>query len=79
MRCRHCHPQPFTESYASVALLGTESLEHAVERLEGRGIVPCLTAVCGACNKLSAILYDVEEPYLHTLVLYEHLGHYLAL
>ncbi len=77
MSCRHCQPRPFTKSYASVALLGQESLEHAITDLENRGIVPCVTAICGKCNKLSTIMYDVEEPHLHSLVIYKILGKYL--
>jgi len=64
-------------SYASVALLGKTSLEDAVTELEGQGIVPCINAVCGSCGRLSVILYDVEEPYLHSLVLFKVLRPYL--
>ncbi len=76
--CRHCKPTPFTKSYASVALLGNECLESAVEALEGRGIVPCVNAVCGKCGELSVIVYeDCEAPYVHALAMWERVGKYL--
>lgn len=76
MSCRHCCCVPLRRTYASVALLGTEELSCAVERLESRGIVPCVTAFCGECNRLSAIVYDGD--YVHGLALWERLGKYLS-
>jgi hypothetical protein len=78
MSCRHCSPRPMVSSYASVAFLGKKTLEDAVQELEGVGIVPCVNAVCGTCGRLSVILYDVQEPYLHSLVLFKVLKSYLV-
>ena len=74
--CRHCLRLPLNSSYGSVALLGNKDLEQCVVSMEGRGIVPCVNAVCGRCGKLSVIVYDGS--CVHSLALWERLGKYLV-
>ena len=76
--CRHCHPREFQTSYASTVLLGNEDLKSAIETLENRGIVPCVTAVCGKCGKLSVVMYQGSaDPYVHSLAMWNCLGRFL--
>lgn len=77
MSCRHCDPLDFRRSYASVALLGRRDLREAVENVEARGIVPCITAVCPRCGKLSLIVHDARAPYVHALAVWDRVGGYL--
>ena len=78
MSCRHCHPKPFERSYASVILLGQQDLRASVDELESKGIMPCLTAICPECSKLS-VIYNADDiaPFVHTIALWKRLGPYL--
>ena len=67
------------KTYASITLLGTEDLETRVDQVESVGIVPCVTAVCGECGKMSLVLYEgVADPYVHALAMYERLVEHLG-
>lgn len=77
--CRHCVSASFEPSYASVALLGTRDLRDSVELLESRGIVPCVSAVCGKCGRLSVLVRgDERAPFVHSLAMWERLGRHLV-
>ena len=78
MSCRHCVPRAFAPSYASVALLGSGDLEASVKDVESQGIVPSVTAVCPECGKVTAIVGDSRDPYVHVVGLWRLLGAYLV-
>jgi hypothetical protein len=46
--------------------------------LESRGIVPCVTAICGRCGRTSVVLHEgARDPLAHALALYERVGRFI--
>ena len=74
-RCCETIAGEFAPSYASVALLGTASLEARVAEVEARPVAPCFTAWCPRCHR--AYLLTTDLPLFRTPS--EHHAHRLAL
>ena len=67
-RCCETVPGEFAPSYASVALLGTDSLEARVAEAEAKPVTPCITAWCTRCTRASLITTDLalfQTPSAH--------------
>ena len=76
MSCRHCTQTPLSATYSSTVFLGhSHSLDDDVRAVESLGIIPCVTAVCGSCGRLSLIAQDGSV--LHSLGLYRSFGKFL--
>lgn len=76
MSCRHCTQTPLNATYSSTVFLGhSHPLDEAVHAVESLGIIPCVTAVCGSCGRLSLIVHD--NSVLHSLGLYRRFGKFL--
>ena len=80
--CRHCgpgHADEFAASSASVLLTGCEGgLQAAVEELEAQGVMPGLTAVCPACNRVSALAPErTGGGYSHLLAMWRRVRPFL--
>ena len=74
MSCRHC--SVIRNTYASVVVCDGSNTVHYMERIEELGIIPCVTAVCGACNKISVIAYDGS--CAHALGTWKQYGKFIA-
>ena len=73
--CRHCHPFELKDSYAS-RVLAPESLQALVESLEER-IIPCATAVCPACDRVTILSEGDERSVVQTLVTWKLLARWV--
>lgn len=47
-----------------------------MESVEELGVIPCVTAVCGACNRISVIAY--EGSCAHALGIWKRYGKFIA-
>ena len=70
--CRHCASSSFNPaSYASVLVTGgADGLPTTLSDLESR-IVPCVTAVCPQCEKVSVVSDGSTESVLGTIFLWQ--------
>jgi hypothetical protein len=76
-QCRHCNPFPITDTYASVLIAsGTSRLPLFLDRIEER-IIPCTTAVCPACNRITTLSSGSVESLLRTLVMWRRLKEWI--
>ncbi len=74
MSCRHCTKVPST--YSAVLISGNTDPAQYMERVEEIGIIPCVTAVCGDCNRISVIAYDGS--CAHALGMWMKYGNFIA-
>lgn len=73
MCCRHCTGVSFDHgSYASV-LVG---LQRAIVEVEAR-IIPCVTAVCPGCNRVSLISDGTLESGVRTVAMWRRLAEWV--
>ena len=72
--CRHCTRSRFqNKTYASVLVTGgTDGLATALSDLESR-IVPCVSAVCPSCEKISVLSNGTTESLLCTVYMWQRL------
>ena len=77
-RCRHCAHFSFDEresTYASVLVAGNVLLE-TVELLEKR-IIPCVTAVCPQCDRISLISDGSTESMICSIYMWQRLREWI--
>ena len=70
--CRHCAKTIFNDkTYASV-LVATSTLMADISSLETR-VIPCVTAVCPTCDRVSVISDGTTESVLCTIFMWRQL------
>lgn len=77
--CRHCASLRFdSTSYASVLVAGGSDgrMPSLVEDLESR-IVPCITAVCPKCERVSVLSDGTLESLLCTVYTWQRLREWI--
>jgi hypothetical protein len=77
-KCRHCSGfslDSHQNTYASVLVAGTV-FRRTVESLEER-IVPCVTAVCPACDRVSLISDGSTESMLCSIFMWQRLREWI--
>ena len=77
-RCRHCARFPFEDrdrTYASVLVAGGALLD-TIELLEKR-IIPCVTAVCPECDKISLISDGSTESMISSIYMWQRLREWI--
>jgi hypothetical protein len=76
--CRHCASLQFDQaSYASVLVTGgTDGVQTVVADLESR-IVPCITAVCPKCERVSILSDGTLESLLCTMYTWQRLRNWI--
>ena len=76
--CRHCHPLSLnSKSYASVLVTGgTDSLSTTLTDLESR-IIPCVSAVCPECEKISILSDGSTESVLCTVFMWQRMRQWI--
>ena len=76
--CRHCSKLSFDDkSYASVLVVGSiEGLEKTIEDLESR-IMPCVSALCPRCEKISVLSNGTTESLLCTVFMWQRLREWI--
>lgn len=80
IKCRHCTRSPAEmeePSAASVLILGEKSILSAVEELEAEGVLPCLTAVCPNCQRISILTEEGHGACAHVLGLWARMRPFL--
>jgi hypothetical protein len=76
MLCRHCHCASFDDkTYASV-LVSSGKLMPEIQSLETR-IIPCVTAVCPTCDRVSVLSDGTTESVLCTLFMWQRLKEWI--
>ena len=72
--CRHCASLAFDRvSYSSVLVTGgTDGVQTTIADLEAR-IVPCITAVCPVCERVSVLSDGSLESLLCTVYMWQRL------
>jgi hypothetical protein len=76
MCCRHCANLHLTESsYASV-LVGDGSLMSTAQSVETR-IIPCVTAVCPDCGRVSLLSNGTLESCVRTVAMWKRLAEWV--
>jgi hypothetical protein len=79
MACRHCSSCAARATYASVIVCGSNDVHQTIEFVENKGIVPCVTAICGGCGRVSLILHEgSKDPFAHSLAMWERYGKFIA-
>jgi hypothetical protein len=76
--CRHCASPAFdARSYASVLVAGgAKELQSIITDLESR-IVPCVTAVCPECQRVSVLSDGSTESLLCTIFMWRQLREWI--
>ena len=76
-RCRHCAGFSLEDriTYSSVLVAGS-ALKRTVESIEER-IIPCVTAVCPSCDRVSLISDGSTESMLCSIFLWQKLGKWI--
>ena len=76
--CRHCASlSSNSKSYASVLVTGdNESLDRTLANLESR-ILPCVSAVCPKCEKISVLSNGTTESLLCTVYMWQRLQEWI--
>lgn len=76
--CRHCAKVSLMDraTYSSVLITGTDTMKTTVESLEER-IIPCVTAVCPACNRVSLISDGSIESMLCSIYMWQRLQEWI--
>ena len=79
IECRHCARVDVDAVPPSAALAlvleANKDLRSAVEELEAEGVLPCLTAVCPVCKRVSILVED--GGYAHVLALWKRVRPFL--
>jgi hypothetical protein len=79
-RCRHCAGTTLEDcaaTYSSVLITGGErAMKTMVESLEER-IIPCVTAVCPACDRVSLISDGSTESMLCSIYMWQRLREWI--
>lgn len=70
--CRHCTPFALGDTYASQILTQGVPLLQFVETMELR-IIPCATAVCPQCGKVTVLSGGTTPSVVNTIVMWKHL------
>jgi hypothetical protein len=74
--CRHCAKFiECEETYAS-ALVGDGKLMGTIESMETR-IIPCITAVCPRCGRVSILSDGTTESCVRTVAMWRRLAEWL--
>jgi hypothetical protein len=63
-------------TYSSILITGTDTMKTTVESLEER-IIPCVTAVCPACNRVSLISDGSIESMLCSIYMWQRLQEWI--
>lgn len=72
-QCRHCACVAVSDTYASVLIAdGPTLLPELLERLEER-IIPCTTAVCPRCDRISTLSNGTVDSLVRTVVMWRRL------
>ena len=76
--CRHCTPQTLNHrSYASVLVTnGAEGLSAVLSDLESR-IIPCVSAVCPECERISILSDGSTESVLCTVYMWQRMRQWI--
>ena len=76
-RCRHCAGFSLEDriTYSSVLVAGS-ALKRTVESIEER-IIPCVTAVCPNCDRVSLISDGSTESMLCSIFMWQRLGKWI--
>jgi hypothetical protein len=76
-RCRHCAGFSLEDriTYSSVLVAGS-ALKRMVESIEER-IIPCVTAVCPNCDRVSLISDGSTESMLCSIFMWQRLGKWI--
>ena len=78
-RCRHCAGLSLEEctTYSTILITGSDhTMKTMVESLEER-IIPCVTAVCPACNRVSLISDGSTESMLCSIYMWQRLREWI--
>lgn len=77
-RCRHCAGFPLEgrTTYSSVLVTGSNAMRTMVESLEER-IIPCVTAVCPDCDRVSLISDGSTESMLCSIYMWQRLREWI--
>lgn len=74
--CRHCNRLAFDgPSYASTLVAG-EAMPKLLADLESR-IIPCVTAVCPRCERISVLSDGSQEAALETIFMWQRLKEWI--
>jgi hypothetical protein len=77
MRCRHCENIPLCdESYASVLVGDTGCFLRTAQLIEKR-IIPCVTAVCPDCNRVSLLSSGTMESCVRTVAMWRRVAEWV--
>ena len=72
-KCRHCNPFPLKDTYASILVGNGEArLLDTLDSLEQR-LIPCVTAVCPQCGKVTVLSGGTTPSVVNTIVMWKHL------
>ena len=74
--CRYCSPFSLQDTYASQILTQGVSLQEFVETME-HTIIPCATAVCPQCGKVSLLSAGNTPSVVNTIVMWKHLRRWI--
>ncbi len=76
MRCRHCANLLFEETSYASTLVGGGSLLHTIQSAEER-IIPCVTAVCPDCDRVSLLSDGTLESCVRTVAMFQRLAEWV--
>ena len=75
--CRHCDPFPLTDTYASMLIENGEAgLRKTMDSLEQR-LIPCVTAICPKCDRVSVVSTGSVDSVLRTVVMWRCLKEWI--